>query len=378
MSKQDNHYLKAELDGQLIHDEQVRQWFEYEAWDGLWYWDLENQETLWLSPQFKSLLGYHECEATDSMSWLKEQVFREDLPLLEAALQEYLVDPDYTYEQIVRYRHKDDSTLWLQCRGVIIRDDNNRATRMLGVHTDLTELKMAHQALEEKHRALEYSNQQLEKFAFVAAHDLKCPVKAIQRLITWIDEDDDELPPNTQAHFNKIKHRSNRLEVLLNDLLQYARIDQPAKGPETIQFDRFVTAIFELLNNAQNFDLQVDVASVYVEKTPFELIIRNLLSNVIKHHHKGEGKIKVTCEQQSSQYWIQVIDDGPGIPSQYQKRVFELFETLKTKQDAEGSGIGLAMVQKAVTALKGELKLASDGICGTTFTITLPVQKPQQ
>jgi signal transduction histidine kinase len=108
---------------------------------------------------------------------------------------------------------------------------------------------------------------------------------------------------------------------------------------------------------------------------PLQQILMNLIGNAIKHHDRSEGHIEVTLEDCGAHYLFAVKDDGPGIPSQFHAQVFKLFETLKPRDQVEGSGMGLAIVRKNVEACGGKLDLESSAGNGSTFRFTLPKQQ---
>ncbi|MFT6546534.1 MAG: PAS domain S-box-containing protein [Bacteriovoracaceae bacterium] len=110
--------------------------------DGLWYWDLENSENLWFSPRFKKVLGYEDHEVENKASWWKENIHPDDLVIATRNFDKHCQNPNYPYDQVVRYRHKNGGTVWVRCRGKALRDDKGKPVRMIGVHTDVTNLKM--------------------------------------------------------------------------------------------------------------------------------------------------------------------------------------------------------------------------------------------
>lgn len=101
----------------------------------------KNFENEWMSPKFWETLGYDPKEKKHLSSEWQDIIFKEDLELANENFEKHLKDPNYPYDQIVRYRHKNGSTVWIRCRGLAIRDENNKAIRMLGAHTDISQLK---------------------------------------------------------------------------------------------------------------------------------------------------------------------------------------------------------------------------------------------
>ena len=113
-------------------------------------------------------------------------------------------------------------------------------------------------------------------------------------------------------------------------------------------------------------------ASVLCYRMPLQQIFLNLIGNAIKHHHRKDGLIEVTVEKTETHYLFAVKDDGPGIPAEYQEQIFQLFQTLKPRDQVEGSGMGLAMARKYIEACGGKLTVESSVGKGSTFRFTWP------
>jgi two-component system cell cycle sensor histidine kinase/response regulator CckA len=156
------HYLEAELYDLIQRDPAIFDFLQAGSLDGLWYWDLENPEQEWMNPAFWQLLGYAPSEKQHlSVEW-QDLIFPEDLQLAIANFEAHCKDPAHPYDQLVRYRHRDGSTVWVRCRGIVIRDKDGKPLRMLGAHNDLTALKEAEQQLREHEEELEQANATLE------------------------------------------------------------------------------------------------------------------------------------------------------------------------------------------------------------------------
>jgi len=143
----DPHYLKDELYSLVSNEPAIFEFLQRGSLDGLWYWDLENPEHEWMNAEFWELLGYDPNEMKHLASEWQDLIHPDDL---EAALENFskhAEDPSHPYDQIVRYRHKDGSTVWVRCRGIAIRDEDGRPKRMLGAHNDLTREKELEQRL---------------------------------------------------------------------------------------------------------------------------------------------------------------------------------------------------------------------------------------
>ena len=136
-------YLKEELNELVQRDSYIFDFIQAGSLDGLWYWDLDNPQNEWMSPKFWQTLGYDPAEKQHLSSEWQDIIFQEDLKMALVNFEKHCENPDYPYDQIVRYKHKNGGTIWIRCRGIAIRDANKKPIRMLGAHTDITALKQA-------------------------------------------------------------------------------------------------------------------------------------------------------------------------------------------------------------------------------------------
>lgn len=243
------------------------------------------------------------------------------------------------------------------------------------VAQDVTERMRMSQSLEAYALDLERSNQELDDFAYIASHDLKAPLRAIDNLASWIIEDSsDKLPEESKTHLEQLKHRVLRMEDLLNDLLAYSRVGRTKSNAEEIYPTQMINEILEMLNPPKGFvfDIAQNMPMVVSEPSPIKQIFLNLLGNAVKHHDREQGHISVTASETATHIEFRVTDDGPGISPAYHKKIFELFQTLKPRDEIEGSGMGLAIIKKLVIHHKGKINVESNGQRGTTFIFTWP------
>ncbi|WP_375687704.1 ATP-binding protein [Pseudooceanicola sp. LIPI14-2-Ac024] len=112
--------------------------------------------------------------------------------------------------------------------------------------------------------------------------------------------------------------------------------------------------------------------AIEVMNMPLTTVLLNLLSNAIKHHDRADGTVWLDAEDTGAAIEFTVADDGPGIPPEYQERIFEMFQTLRPRDEVDGSGLGLAMVQKYAAVRGGSIHVRSDGTRGSTFTLVWP------
>jgi PAS domain S-box-containing protein len=134
-------YLKEELYELIKMDNSIFDFIQESALDGLWYWDLEKPEEEWMNPKFWTTLGYDPLEMPHKSASWQDIIHAEDLKKASENFTKHCENPSHLYEQIVRYKHKNGTTVWIKCSGKAIRDADGKAVRMLGAHTDITYLK---------------------------------------------------------------------------------------------------------------------------------------------------------------------------------------------------------------------------------------------
>jgi signal transduction histidine kinase len=246
------------------------------------------------------------------------------------------------------------------------------------------QLRQLNETLEERVHArtheLERSNRELARFAYVASHDLKAPLRAIDNLAMWLYQDVyGLLPSESQEHLDKLRGRVRRMERLLDDLLAYSRAGRVQHVPQEVDTSMLVRGIFDLLSPPPEFTLQVvePMPVLTTQRVPLETVLRNLIGNAIKHHGRPNGKVKVTAHRQESWVEFEVEDDGPGVAPEYHERIFELFQTLQPRDQVEGSGMGLAIVKKTVESAGGRITIESGEGKGTCFRFTWPADQPE-
>lgn len=252
---------------------------------------------------------------------------------------------------------------------------------------DITERKRAEAALQEfnttlerlvgeRTAELERSNHELAQFAHVISHDMKAPLRAISHLAEWIQEDaHDALPPKSQEHLTRLSGRIKRMDKLLDDMLAYSRAGRQRHPMEDVNTALLIHDIVEMLSPPLGFRINVTepMPALHTESVPLETVLRNLIGNAIKHHRTPElGQVTISAQQEGDWVRFTVADNGPGIEPVYHTRIFEMFSTLQSRDQVEGSGMGLSVVQKTVESRGGRVWVDSEPGQGATFGFTWP------
>lgn len=260
-------------------------------------------------------------------------------------------------------------------------DESGKVRGIFSMATDISERRQIQLELEAKQAELLRSNKDLEQFAYVASHDLKAPLRAIELLVQWITEGLNGYDVNNvQENLGLLTKRTQRLNRLLDDLLAYSRAGRKVGAQRLTDAHALVLDVVQLLNPPATIAVSIEgqLPKFGTYAAPLEQVFRNLISNAIKHHPGPQGRVVVSCQEHGDHYLFAVTDDGEGIPAQYQERVFEMFQTLKSRDQVEGSGMGLAIVNRIVQWQRGRVwfEPAPEGK-GTVFKFQWKKRQPQ-
>jgi PAS domain S-box-containing protein len=261
--------------------------------------------------------------------------------------------------------------------------------RWIAIIRNLSERQQAENQLKERAEELAYistvltktnldlqrQNQELDKFAYVASHDLKAPLRAIASLSEWIEEElCDKLSEEGQRMMMLLRGRVYRLEALMNGLLEYSRIGRLKTTIETVDVSNLLQEIINFLAPPSSFAIEIDpkMPVLRTKKRFLHEIFLSLIDNAIKHHNRTQGHIKIAVEERPNDYKFAVADDGPGIAPEFHERIFTLFQTLQPRDVVENTGIGLSLVKKILETEGGEVWIDSQLGKGSTFYFTWP------
>lgn len=210
---------------------------------------------------------------------------------------------------------------------------------------------------------LKQANTDLQEFSYVASHDLRSPLRSIADLVDWISQDlADGKPEEVARNLARITPRIQRMESLIDDLLRYARAGKTDADYRAVSLPELVTEIIELQPLPDRFTLdtsELDARTFQAVRTPLSTVLRNLLSNAVKHHDRDTGLLRVAAQPDGSHMLITVTDDGPGVPAQASRRIFQLFQTLSASRRSETSGIGLALCKRMTETHGGHIDVVS-------------------
>lgn len=249
---------------------------------------------------------------------------------------------------------------------------SNRNVVIRKVMQSKEELENINLELLARNKSLEEKNAELDKFASVAAHDLRAPLRAIGSLSDMILEDEQTLSYDAREKLQLIRNRTHRMDKLLSALLEYSRVDRTQKELSDVEVKSLLVGILSK-HAAQNnieFSISEGMPRLYTSPIALEHVLSELVENAVKFSNKEKIKIEFAAHKSSDKWQFSVRDNGPGIGKEFKEKVFVIFQTLQARDTFESTGAGLAIAQKLVHEANGEIWLSTEQDHGTTFHFT--------
>jgi len=237
------------------------------------------------------------------------------------------------------------------------------------------ELERLNAEMESANIELTRANKELQEFAYITAHDLKTPLRAIGTLTDWIATDyADSFDEEGKRQVRLLVEKAEQMSALIDDILQYSRLGQEYQQKRKVDLNQLVSDMIAGIGPSDNIEISIqnELPVLVCEKTQIAQIFQNLISNAMKYMDKPEGRIEIGCVEKDSFWHFSVADNGPGIEEKYFKKIFKIFQTLAPRDGTESTGIGLSIVKKLVELNKGKVWVESTVGRGSTFLFTLP------
>jgi PAS domain S-box-containing protein len=279
---------------------------------------------------------------------------------------------------------KDGSRFWASVVVTALRDEEGNLYGFSKVTRDMSDRKALLDALQRHSEELELrvqereeSNAELEAFAYSVSHDLRAPLRAIAGFSEALREDYEErLDKHAHEYLNEITSAVARMNALVQDLLEYGRVSRVSLPMEPVSIAAAVSDAVAQLRDGERKALSVSVppdVTVRAQPQVLNQIVSNLLSNAFKFQRKDVApEVGITAEVQDGSVRLTVRDNGIGIAPQHQERIWNVFERLHDRETFPGTGIGLAIVKRAVARMHGSCGVESKPGEGSTFWIQLP------
>jgi light-regulated signal transduction histidine kinase (bacteriophytochrome) len=228
---------------------------------------------------------------------------------------------------------------------------------------------------EELQKKFDKMSAEFKDFVYIISHDLKAPLRAIKALTDWIAADyADKFDADGKDQLRMLTVRVDRMNNLLEGVLQYSRIGRITENKAAIKLNELVPEIIETISAPAGIHITIEnqLPTITSEPTRIRQVFENLLSNAVRFMGKPEGSVKVGCVEEGAYWKFSVSDTGPGIDQQHFEKIFRLFQTLQAKDQFESTGVGLTIAKKIVELYGGRIWLTSTIGQGSTFYFTLP------
>ncbi len=286
---------------------------------------------------------------------------------------------------------------WLSTTRMPLRDATGRVVGLVGVSTDITQRKADEEKLQRFAAQLERSNAELQNFASVASHDLQEPLRKIQafgdRLAAKCG---DQLGEQGRGYLERMQNAAQRMQTLIQDLLQLSRVTSRAQPFQSCDLGKIVTdVVSDLEVRIEQTGGKVEVNGLpTIDADPLQMrqLFQNLIANALKFHKPDVPPVvRITADivwatdhsltgakPRDQLVEITVEDNGIGFDAKFAEQIFVVFQRLHTKQEYEGTGIGLAVCRKITDRHGGRIVAQSSEGRGATFVITLPVKQTSE
>lgn len=260
----------------------------------------------------------------------------------------------------------------------LVKSEMTAGNLLRAIHNAIERTTMR-RIMEQQHHNLEQKNQEIQAFAYALAHDLRAPLRAIGGFAQIVEQDyKDQLDDNGRRYIERIVQSSLQMDRLIDELLSYTRIEHRTLRRKPVNLAYVVQQVLEQLaervaKTSASITVAKDLPTIYSDQTLIQQIILNLVSNALVYHKPDLApQVEIRCTLQSQECLLAITDKGIGIAPKYQERIFQVFQRLHNEDEYPGTGIGLAIVKKAVDIMGGRVWIESVIGKGSTFYVKLP------
>ena len=341
---------------------------------GSWELDLEGRRVLW-SDELHRILGLKPRSEPFTFEECLEKIHPEDRARVTAGLEASIRERRTfsTHLRIVR----PDAVRTLHVRGEVVCDAAGRPFRVHGTGQDVTELKHAERELARRTQELERSNAELERFAYVASHDLQEPLRAVASHVQILEQDyRGRLDPEADECISCAVEGVQRMHALINDYLAYSRVRSATEAleptPTGPALERALKNLERAIAESGAVVTHDTMPTVHADPVQVLQLFQNLVGNAIKFRKEESPRVHVAAARAEAMWLFSVSDNGIGIDPEHTRKIFTIFQRLHTQDRYPGTGIGLAICKKIVDRHGGRIWVESMPGMGSTFRFTLP------
>jgi len=356
--------------------------------DAIWDWNIK-EKIFFRSQNIKKFFGEDTPSNLNENQFWNNKFHPDDVEKTKKSLSNALENPLVNrWEAEYRIFNESEKIIYVIDRGIIIRDNNGKATRMIGAMTNITEQKnheaqlvALNESLQSYAKELERSNEELEQFAFITSHDLQEPLRMISSFMDQLKRKyEDKLDDKALQYIDFATNGSKRMKQIILDLLDYSRAGRPTDLIEMVDVNEIISD-FKLLRGKIISEKSATIShekipNILTYKTGITQVFHSLLDNAIKYSKKEEApNIIISCKEEENKWVFTVKDNGIGIDSKFYNKIFVIFQRLHNREEYEGTGIGLSIVKRHIDYLGGKIWVESEINIGSTFYFEIPKNK---
>lgn len=352
--------------------------------DAIWDWDVETDNVTRTGKGLKILFGYDPAEAAAEKKFWDKKIHPDDFPRVIDKQVKILNNPEAVYwEDEYRFLKKNGKYAYVFDKGYIIRDEWGKAIRLIGASRDITERKESEALLLDlnnrlKHRAdeLAASNVELERFAYIASHDMQEPLRMITSFLQLFKKKyEDQIDETAEQYIHFAVDGAERMKKLIMDLLEYSRVGSNKDDFTEIDTNALLEEVKNIfLNRINEMKATVTIDPLPLIKghrTQIFQLFQNLIGNALKYHSGESAEIHVSGKEDNGHFIFSVKDNGIGIKPVFFEKIFILFQRLHHKNEYSGTGIGLAVCKKIVEKHGGKIWVESEPGKGSRFSFSI-------
>ncbi|PJZ75811.1 hybrid sensor histidine kinase/response regulator [Leptospira neocaledonica] len=351
--------------------------------DGYWDYNMKTGQ-LFLSERWKTMLGFtnEEISSNDQQIWRK-LVHPKDLRIALSAFQRHQTEETERFDKVLRFKTKSGEYIFIRSRALIIKDENGDPTRIVGTHTDISAAKQTEIALEKAKEKAEQADKAKSEFLGMISHEMRTPLNGIFGMANLLMTS--ELNSEQKEYLKDLSDSTEILSRLIDDLLQIITLDSTKIEikEETFEIKTFIDLIRILVEpkaHEKNIEFKIFISEKFPkvivgDRTRIEQLLLNLITNSIKFTDKGSVTLSLDLEGEAS-ILFKVKDTGIGIKEEARQRIFDAFhqEDLADTRKYSGVGLGLYIVKRLTSKMRGEVRLDSKPGLGSEFSIILPLK----
>ena len=356
---------------QALRESELRFRALVETVPGILYSFTPAGEVDFVSPKFTEFTG-NSVEQAHGFKGLSYIHLDDRLGFMESLKSALAAGAPFEYEY--RQRGHNNSYRWFMTRALPVRDQVGQISKWFGNSFEIDQQKRNEEILQRV-------NEELDRFAFAAAHDLREPLRNIgvftELLMKHLGS---HIPLLDDGQLRKVKsviaQGVERMDQLLGDLIEYSGIGEAGETPAEVDCNVAVGKALENLSETVSKSgaeiIKGELPAIMVRESEIISVFQNLIENAIKYRGPASPRVSISATRRSGEWLFSVQDNGQGIHEKYTKHIFGMFKRL-VGSDVPGTGIGLAIVEKSVTRYGGKIWVESEAGKGSTFLFTWPV-----